>query len=84
MQIQSSRQFLHQFMTGEERRGEERRGEEREEKRREEKRREEKRREEKRREEKRREELFQLEGTYNDHLVQLPDQFRADQVKARC
>jgi len=23
-----------------------------------------------------------LEGTYNDHLVQLPDQFRADQVKA--
>jgi len=26
--------------------------------------------------------LFQLEGTYNDHLVQLPDQFRTDQVKA--
>ena len=23
--------------------------------------------------------IFQLEGTYNDHLVQLPDQFRADQ-----
>ena len=23
--------------------------------------------------------LFQLEGTYSDHLVQLPDQFRADQ-----
>ena len=23
--------------------------------------------------------LFELEGTYNDHLVQLPDQFRADQ-----
>jgi len=23
--------------------------------------------------------LSQLEGTYSDHLVQLPDQFRADQ-----
>lgn len=23
--------------------------------------------------------LLQLEGTYKDHLVQLPDQFRADQ-----
>jgi len=23
--------------------------------------------------------LFELKGTYNDHLVQLPDQFRADQ-----
>lgn len=22
--------------------------------------------------------LFQLEGTYNDHLVQVPDQFKAD------
>ena len=55
----------------------------REEKRREEKRREEKRREEKRKEEKRREKkrtrLFQLEGTYKDHQVQLPDHFRADQ-----
>jgi len=27
--------------------------------------------------------LFQLEGTYNDHLVQLPDQFRADQKLKR-
>jgi len=25
-----------------------------------------------------------LEGTYDDHLVQLPDQFSADQVKAFC
>ncbi|KAK4817086.1 hypothetical protein QYF61_027917 [Mycteria americana] len=56
----------------EEKRREEKRREEkrREEKRREEKRREEKRREEKRREEKGREEkgIFQLEGTYNNHL----------------
>ena len=23
--------------------------------------------------------MLQLDGTYNDHLLQLPDQFRADQ-----
>ncbi|RMC10407.1 hypothetical protein DUI87_13212 [Hirundo rustica rustica] len=66
--------------TREEKRREEKR---REEKRREEKRREEKRREEKRREEKRREERFELEGIFNYHLVQQPDQFRTDQ-KLKC
>ena len=30
------------------------------------------------------EKRFQLEGTYNNQLVQLPDHFRADQVKACC
>ena len=28
--------------------------------------------------------IFQLEGTYNDHLVQLPDQFKADQKLIEC
>lgn len=28
--------------------------------------------------------LFHLEGTYNDDLVQPPDHFQADQVKACC
>jgi len=29
--------------------------------------------------------VFQLEGTYKDYLVQLPDQFRADQkLKWHC
>ncbi|PKU35359.1 hypothetical protein llap_14337 [Limosa lapponica baueri] len=60
---------------GEERRGEERRGEERrgEERRGEERRGEERRGEERRGEERRGEErsIFQLEGTYNDHLIQL-------------
>lgn len=28
--------------------------------------------------------LLQLEGTYDNYLVQLPHQFRADQAKARC
>lgn len=27
--------------------------------------------------------IFQLRGTYNNHLVQQPDQFWTDQVKAR-